>query len=184
MIMTRLDRVIEQVMERRKNGNGWIYDDDGNIADNVLIADIIPFLKELKDYEIEVSDEWLEDFLHNSKVKESYTYNWNANVSSDFVMKELETDDEFIVAICVHVGYDARVGFTDYFVCMFSSFHEMYELESITQHKRIDNRHEADLYVFKETYDVYDCENEYLYDSVLGMEVDEVIDWLARQEAN
>ena len=52
--MSRIDMAIEDLMAVRNMGvdkRPWIFDDNGNVKDNVIICDIIPWLEELKDYE-------------------------------------------------------------------------------------------------------------------------------------
>ena len=64
--MTRLENVIEQVKDARKVANRpWIFNDDGEVADNAMCCEVLDVLEELKKYEISVSDEWIENFLNN-----------------------------------------------------------------------------------------------------------------------
>lgn len=61
---TRLETVIEQVKRRRGGDkNSWIYDKNGEIKSSVIIGDVLPLLEEMKEYEINVSYEYIEDFL-------------------------------------------------------------------------------------------------------------------------
>lgn len=161
--MTRLERVIEAVKARRKASNSWIYDENHNIADNIICGDILLYLESLKGYEINVTDEYVKNFLKNKNTRNYYTYNWNANVSDDFAFRVLELDDMEIVAFCIHVGHDARVGFTDYFVCKFKNEH-MFDIEGAIQHKWFgeNGRYCADINIFSEMYDVWDSETEEL----------------------
>ena len=55
--MTRLDAVIKDIEEVNKMSNAWIYDADGNIKDDVICGSVLPLLYELKDYEIETTEE-------------------------------------------------------------------------------------------------------------------------------
>lgn len=160
--MTRLERVIEAVKERRKGSKSWIYNENHEIADNVMVGDVLIYLKSLKDYEINVTDKWIEKFLKNERAKHHYTYNWNANISNDISFCVLETGHlEEIVAFCVHVGYDARVGFTEWFVCKFE-YETMFEIEGSTQYKYFgpDDRYCADINIFSDCYNVYDYKTE------------------------
>lgn len=159
---SRLDNVIEQVKNSRKGKHkAWIYNEDGNIADNVMCCETLYILEELKKYEIEVTDEWIEHFKHNPKVKGDNTYNWGANISNDLNMNYLEYDNEEVVMlIMVHLYGDIRAGYSDYFVVKFDSMYEFYELESATQIKTVDENMVADLNAFSETYNVYDYEKQ------------------------
>ena len=163
--MTRLDRVIEAVKERRKGSRAWIYDENHNISDNVICGDVLVYLESLKDYEINVNDKWLDDFLKNPSTDSYYTYNYNANISDDIAFRILKTSNgETIVAFCVHVGYDARVGFTEWFVCEFKDYESMYEVDGVVQNKWFgkDDRYCAYINIFSEIYDVWDSETERL----------------------
>ena len=159
---TRLENVIEQVKDSRKGKDkAWIFNEDGKIADNVMCCEVLDILEELKDYEISVSDEWIEKFKNNPKVKGNNTYNWGANISNDLNFNYLENDDkEVMMLIMVHLYGDIRGGYSDYFVVKFDSMYQFYELESATQTKDVNDHMVADLTAFSETYNVYDYEKQ------------------------
>ena len=82
--MTRLENVIEEVKAARTGVNRpWIFDEDGNIREDVLVGDVIPLLEELKEYEIDITDEEIEEFINDEETKGDNTYNWGANISND-----------------------------------------------------------------------------------------------------
>lgn len=159
---TRLENVIEQVKNSRKGVNKpWIFNEDGNIADNVMCCEALYVLEELKEYEISVSDEWIDDFVSNPEVKGDNTYNWGANISNDLNINYIENDDEeVIMLIMVHLYGDIRGGYSDYFAVKFDSMYEFYELESVTQIKDVKDGMVADLNALRETYNVYDYEKQ------------------------
>lgn len=158
--MSRIDGVIELVKEARTGKNRpWIYDENGNIADGVICGDIIPFLDELKGYEISVSDGWITHFVQEVSTTGFNTYNFNACVSNDFVVWHYENDDVCIIAMAVHLFGDARCNYSDYFVCRFDSLEEFFELESALQSIEINDRFVADVSIFDECYSVYDYVN-------------------------
>lgn len=159
---TRLENVIEQVKAARTGKNKpWIFTEDGKIADNVMCGEVLDVLEELKEHEISVSDEWIENFKNNPKVKGDNTYNYNANISNDLNMNYLENDDgEVIMLIMVHLYGDIRGGYSDYFVVMFDSMYEFFELESAIQVKDVNEHMVADLNIFSESYNVYDYEKQ------------------------
>lgn len=159
---TRLENVIEQVKAARTGVNRpWIFTEDGEVADNVMCGEVLDVLEELKQYEISVSDEWIENFKSNPKVKGDNTYNYNANISNDLNMDYLENDDgEVIMLIMVHLYGDIRCGYSDYFAVRFDSMYEFYELESAIQVKDVNEHMVADLNIFSETYNVYDYEKQ------------------------
>ena len=156
--MTRLENVIEQVKASRKGERkAWIFDDNGNIADNVMCCEVLDILEELKEYEIEVSDEWIENFKRNPKVKGSNTYNWSGNISNDLNIDSLVNNNgEEIMLIMVHLHGDIRGGYSDYFVVKFDDDYVFYGLESTTQVKTVNDHMVADLTIFSEMYNVYD----------------------------
>lgn len=155
---TRLENVIEQVKASRIGEHRpWIFNEDGKIADNVMCCEVLDVLEELKKYEITVSDDWIEKFRNNPKVKGDNTYNWNGNISNDLNLNYMVNDDgEEIILIMVHLYGDIRGGYSDYFVVKFDNEYEFYELESATQMKNVNDHMVADLTIFSERYNVYD----------------------------
>lgn len=158
--MTRLENVIEQVKNARKGEyRPWIFDDNGNVKEDVLCCEVLEMLEELKSYEINVSDEWIDNFLENPEVKGDNTYNVGANISNDLNMNYLKTDEgEEIILFMVHLFGDIRGGYSDYFAVKFDNEYQLYELESVTQSKDVNDHMVADLRIFSDTYSVYDYE--------------------------
>ena len=156
--MSRLDKVIEQVKEIRKGNNRpWIFDDNGNISDNVIIGDVLDILEELKDYEINVSDEYIKNFEADSAYN---TYNYNGNISNDLNYEFKEIKDGVIIRIMVHLYGDIRGGYSDYFFVKMDSEYDFLTLESAYQYKDITDTLTVDIHCFLETYSVYDNENQ------------------------
>lgn len=159
--MSRLENVIEETKNARKSGySGWIFDKDGNILENVIVGDVLPLLEELKEYEINVSDEYMEKFIENKKREVFNTYNNSACISNDILMRYIESDDCCIVLFAIHLYGDIRGGYSDSFVCKFDNIMEFYELQSIEQIKMFtDNEtqteYEADINILRECYSVY-----------------------------
>lgn len=176
--MTRLENVIEQVKDARNGVNKpWIFNEDGKIADNVMCCEVLDVLEELKKYEIDVSDEWIEKFLNNPKVKGDNTYNWNGNISNDLNMNYLENEDgEEIMLIMVHLYGDIRGGYSDYFAVKFDSMYEFYELESATQMKDVNDHMVADLTIFSERYNVYDYEKQEDIGEFFDLELEDLLE--------
>lgn len=177
---TRLENVIEQVKNARKTdekNRPWIFDDNGNIKENVLCCEVLDVLEELKEYEIPVSDKWIEDFKANPDVKGDNTYNWNGNISNDLNMDYLKTDNgEEIMLIMVHLFGDVRGNYTDYFAVKFDSEYEFYELESATQIKSVTDNLVADLSIFSESYNVYDYEKQEDVGNFYELEVTDLLE--------
>lgn len=176
--MTRLENVIEQVKYARKGVNRpWIFNEDGKIADNVMCCEVLDVLEELKKYEIDVSDEWIENFRNNPKVKGDNTYNWGGNISNDLNLNYLENENgEEIILIMVHLYGDIRGGYSDYFAVKFDSVYEFYELESATQMKDVNEYMVADLTIFSESYNVYDYEKQEDVGEFYCLELEELLE--------
>jgi len=172
--MSRLDRVIEQVKSIRlvdKNHRAWIFDDDGNIRNDVICGDILPLLEELKEYEINVSDEWIEKFREDSEGDN--TYNWGANICNDLNMNYKKNCG--VMLFMVHLFGDIRGGYSDYFAVKFDHFDDLFYLESMTQMKDINDRYVADINLFREGYDVYDTEKQDSIGEFYELETDDLL---------
>lgn len=176
--MTRLEKVIEQVKDARKDVNRpWIFNNDGKIADNVMCCEVLDVLEELKKYEISVSDEWIENFRNNPKVKGDNTYNWSGNISNDLNMDYMVNEnDEEIMLIMVHLYGDIRGGYSDYFAVKFDSVYDFYELESATQMKEVNDHMVADVTIFSDSYNVYDYEKQEDVGSFYDIELEDLLE--------
>lgn len=159
--MSRIEQVIEQVKDARQGTHRpWIYDDNGQIKDDVICGEVLDLLEELKDYEIEVTDEWIQKFIHDNENNGYNTYNVNACISNDLNYFTHETDDAYIVAIAVHLRGDIRCCYSGYFVVKFDDVYDWFELESRTQHKLITDNLVADIDLFSDLYEVYDYDKD------------------------
>lgn len=162
--MSRLTNVIEAVKASRIGENrAWIYDENGNISDEVICGDVIPFLEELKEYEIEKSDEFIEDFIKDAD--NFYTYNYSCAIDKD--ISAWYKKNSPIMIVCIHLFGDARWGFSDYFVIEMDDYYDgtpltqFLQLDNVYQTVDIDNRYCADINIFSESYEIYDTqENE------------------------
>ena len=159
--MSRLTNVIEAVKASRIGKNrAWIYDDNGNISSDVICGDVIPFLEELKEYEIEKSDNFIENFIKDAD--NFYTYNYGCAIDKD--ISAWYKNDNPIMIVCVHLNGDARWNFSDYFVIELNDYYDgtpltqFLQLESVYQTVDIDDRYYADINIFQEEYDIYDSE--------------------------
>lgn len=159
--MTRLEEVIEEVKAVRTGaGRAWIFDENGNIREDVLVGDVIPLLEELKEYEIDITDEKIEEFINDKKTIKGNSYNQNANISDNLQIYSQEYDDEITMVIAVHLRGDIRANYSDYFAVKIRGFYEFYELESMFQHKQITDTLVADISLTDEGYEVYDYEHD------------------------
>lgn len=176
--MTRLEKVIEQVKAVRHSGiGGWIFDSNGNIKEDVICGEVLPLLEEMKNYEINVNDKYIEDFLnrcYNYETIDGNTYNYNACISEHIDWKAFETNNNCFFLVKIHLYGDIRSGYSDYFVLKMEDYQEFWELENWLQFKTINDQYSVDIYLNQECYDVIDNENqenlgEYYEDSITSL---------------
>ena len=173
--MTRLDAVIKDIEAVNKAGIVWIYDADGNIKDNVICGNVLPLLYELRDYEIEATEKFI-DWIVGHADKHWNTYNWNANIDHDIDVAEIHLNGDTFMAIMVHRYGDVRGNYTDRFVVRFYDSYEWSELESIMQYKTICNdRYCADIDIMTECYNVWDNEKEVSVGEFYELEVEDLL---------
>lgn len=182
--MTRLENVIEEVKAVRTGAmRPWIFDENGNLREDVLVGDVIPLLEELKEYEIDITDEEIEEFINDKETKGDNTYNWCANISNNLLIYSQEYDDEITLVIAVHLRGDIRGGYSDYFAVKMRGFYEFYELESMLQHKQITDTLVADINLMDEGYGVYDYEHDDELGEFYEIEIkDALLEITARQK--
>ena len=159
--MSRLTDVIEAVKASRIGENrAWIYDENGNISNDVICGDIIPYLEELKNYEIDVTDEYISNFKKDAD--NYYSYNYGANVDKDISIWYKKKC--CIAIICVHLYGDARCGFSDEFAVLMDNYYDdcvltqLFQMESVYQIIDINDKYSADINIFSEEYSVYTYE--------------------------
>ena len=173
--MTRLDAVIKDIEAVNKTCGAWIYDADGNIKDDVICGGVLPLLYELKDYEVESTEESIDWIVENADRRWN-TYNWNANIDRHIDVAELEFDGYTYMAIMVHRWGDIRANYTDRFLVRFYDSYEWSELESIMQYKTIcDGRYCVDINIMSETYSVWDNEEEVSVGEFYEIEVEDLL---------
>lgn len=173
--MTKLDAIIKDIEAVNKAGNAWIYDADGNIKDDVICGSVLPLLYELKDYEIEATEEYIDWIVKNADRRWN-TYNWNANIDHDIDVAEVELDGYTYMAIMVHRYGDVRANYTDRFLVKFDDYYEWSELEPIMQYKAIcDGRYCVDIDIMLGTYYVWDNEEEVSLGEFYGIEVEDLL---------
>lgn len=188
--MSRLTNVIEEIKNARKNEySGWIFDKDGNILENVIVGDVLPLLEELKEYELNVSDEYIRKFIDSEEWIGYNTYNNNACISNDIQMWYIETDDCCITLFAIHLYGDIRGGYSDYFACKFSNIDEFYSLENIIQTKIFkDNdtqtKYYVDINLLRECYEVYEWETGDEVGSFYEVEIEDLLKEIKEKECD
>ena len=176
--MTKLDAVIKDIEAVNKACGVWMYDADGNIKDNVICGNVLPLLCELKDYEVESTEESIDWIVENADRRWN-TYNWNANIDHHIDVAEVELDGHTYMAIMVHKWGDVRANYTDRFVVKFDDCYEWSELESIMQYKTIcDGRYFIDIDIMTETYTVWDNKEEVSVGEFYEIEVEDLLNEL------
>ena len=159
--MSRIDDVIQEVKAARAgSGRAWIFDDNGNIAPGVICGDVIPLLEDLKAIELDVTDEWIDEFREGEDVEGDNTYNWGANISNDLNIDfGRDENGEPVMVIMVHLYGDIRGGYSDYFAVR-GTFEDLYNDfdDAVYQSVDINDRYYADINIFSEGYTVYDSE--------------------------
>lgn len=159
--MSRLTNVIEEVKASRIGENrAWIYDENGNISNDVICGDVIPYLEELKDkdYEIDTTDEFISEFKKDAD--NYYSYNYGNCIDKDISIWYKKGSP--IAIICVHLFGDARWGFSDEFAVLMDDYYDdcvltqLLQMESVYQTVYINDKYLADINIFSEEYSVYD----------------------------
>ena len=178
--MSRLDDVIADIKNVDRVKDIWIFDENGNIRDDVICGDVIPFLEELKNYEVKFDSKEIEskaiELIEENATNTWNTYNWCANISHNIDVAELEFDDYVYMAIMVHRFGDARGNYTDRFVVKFDNIDDIYYFESRTQYKDINDRYTCDIDIFTEWYDVWDNDNQTNIGEFYEIEVKDLLD--------
>ena len=173
--MTRLDAVIEDIKEVNKACGVWIYDADGEIKDDVICGNVLPLLYELRDYEVETTEESIDWIIKNADRRWN-TYNWNANIDHDIDVAEVYLNGYTYMAIMVHRYGDIRANYTDRFLVRFDNEYDWFEFESRVQYKAIcDGRYCIDINIMSETYNVWDNEKEVTLGEFYELEVEDLL---------
>ena len=190
--MSNIDNIIADITEVNNTYGFWIRDENGKLKDDIICGEVIPFLEELKDYEIDMSQSEIKDMIdlwaeiyypctHNGIYYAGNTYNCNANIDHDIDYRILNKNNETWFVFMVHRCGDVRGNYTDWAVCKFDYMEELFELESVTQCKSFgeDDRYVADINIWSETYNVYDTKNGNDVGDFFECEVADVLEHIA-----
>lgn len=151
--MTRLENVIADIESVNKEGHAWIYNNDGEIKDDVICGNVLDLLYELKDYEIDTIEKSIDWIVVNADRR------WNASIDHNIDVAEMKINGYTYVAIMVHRYGDIRANYTDRFLVRFDNEYEWFELESCMQYKTIcDGKYCVNIEIMSECYNVYDLE--------------------------
>lgn len=195
--MSNIDNIIADITEVNQTYGFWIRDEDGNLKDDIVCGEVIPFLEELKEYEVEMSQADIKDMMNfwdsNFDVHRSWhngnnywrdnTYNCNANIDHDIDYRIVESAHDGVwFAFMVHRYGDVRGNYTDWAVCKFNYVESIFELESVMQYKDIIGKYVADINIFTEGYEVYDYINDKDVGTFYDVEVDDLLNSIAELE--
>lgn len=174
--MSRLDNVIKDIENVNKERHAWIYDDNGNIKDDVICGNVLDLLYELKDYEIETTEKSIDWIVENANERWN-TYNWCANIDHNIDVAEMKINGYTYMAIMVHRYGDVRANYTDRFLVRFDNGDEVFYLESCTQCKDVvDGRYTCDIDIFSELYYVWDNEKQIDIGEFYEIEVEDLLE--------
>lgn len=155
--MTRLDGVIEDIKAVDASNHSWLFE-DGKLKDDVVVGDVLPLLEELKEYEVDTTDDAIEKLVTKHDMRRWNTYNWGANITHELDCVESEINGYLYMAIMVHRFGDVRCNYTERFLVRFDDEYEWFELENRVQIKEVADRYIADIDIMSEGYNVYDHE--------------------------
>lgn len=162
MIMKRLENIIKDLKSLRIGENkAWIFDDNGEIRNDVLCCDVLPLLENWKYNEIDFNEE-LADEIRENYIRWDNTYNWGANISNDIDFIWSKIDGMYYALVKVHRYGDVRGNYTDEFILEFFNDGELWCNDAVYQNKNfeIDGvSYTADLNALSETYEVYGGDN-------------------------
>lgn len=186
--MTNLDNIIADIKEVNCTHDFWIRNSNGEIRDDVICGNIIPFLEELKAYEIDMSQDDVmasREGLYD-KLNFCNTYNYNACIDHDFEFDYYISpiNNKFIVFIMVHRFGDVRGNYTDMACFEFDNEFEFWELESMMQCKQINERYFADVNILNEEYSVYDYIDDIDVGYFCDIEVKDLLESIAENIKN
>ena len=167
--MSNLDNIIADINEVNRTYGFWIRDEKGELKDDVICGEVIPFLESLKEYEVDMPQSEIKDMMNfwdsnfdKPKYWADNTYNHGANIDHDIDYRVVESEhDGTWLALMGHRYGDVRGNYTDWAVCKFDSIYEFWELASEPQYKNFSDgekfeRYTADINIFDECYNVYD----------------------------
>ena len=179
--MAKLDAVIGDIKEVNKSCGAWIYDADGEIKEDVICGSVLPLLYELKDYEVEATEEFI-DWIVEHADRHWNTYNRNANIDHDIDVAELYLNGYTYMAIMVHRYGDIRANYTDRFVVRFDNKYDWFEFNSRMQYKEIaGGRYYVDIDIMTECYNVWDNEKEVSLGEFSELEVEDLLNEINKE---
>lgn len=177
MVVT-MAKLIEEV--KAAHGS-WLFDENGNLSDNVIAVDTVDLLEAL------APDEYKGEFDVDEFKKSAqnfYSYN-SGNVLTHDISLWYKEDSPFGV-LSVHLSGDARWGFSDDVVINAGDedenalLHLLY-LDETSSLIDLNDEYYADLNAFSEEYPVYNTKTGELVDYFYDVEKEDVLKAIAKE---
>lgn len=179
--MKRIDNIISDIQTINRENDFWLYDDKGNIRDDVICGSVIDFLNGIKQYEVDTTDNAINIIVDNAD-KRWNTYNWNANIDHHIDVAEKVINGHLYMVMMVHRYGDVRGNYTDRFLIKFDDEYDWFDVDERMQYKTFgynedmsENRYCADIDIFSESYNVYDWKTNNNIGEFYETEVEELM---------
>lgn len=181
--------VIEEIKAVRKGeGKAWIFNEKGNIRNDVFVIDIIPLLNEMAKREEEIEISSILDF--NDYDIADNTYNYNCNISNDIDYRVIKGEYGSWALIKVHLCGDIRANYSDSFIINIGEYSSLidylwYEYtDYLCDYKDIDENHYGDFDIFSEGVRVIDNETGEEVDTIYEYELSEILKEIKGENKN
>lgn len=182
--------VIEQIKSCRKGENRpWIFDENGNIKDDVICCDAVDVINILADYEVNKTEDELYTMFDSDTEKGWFnTYNDNANISNDIDYKTYIINDNYYVLAKFHLFGDVRGNYSDYILWKFDNEDSFIytllddcngEFSKVVKDNGVE--YWISMIPLCEIYDVYNSTNEIDYSEHYEIEVSELLESLKNE---
>ena len=146
MNKTSLENVINDIKQLRGK-DVYIFGQPQTLKNELdtLEIDILEVLESLKEYEIDIDDIDMNDYMESES---GNSYNWHSPVSNHINYTTYKKDDHNIIVKCrVHRFGDVRSNYTDHFYLKFSYYTEFLDV-------LLESNLYADVEVDDVTYDI------------------------------
>ena len=187
--------VIEEIKAVRKGKNrAWIFDEEGNIRNDVFVIDIIPLLNEMAKREEEVEmpsiyEGLVEHFFNDYDIAD-ITYNYNCNISNDIDYRVTKGEYSNWALIKVHLCGDIRANYSDSFIINIGEYSSLIDYlwceytDYLCDYKDIDEDHYGDFDMFSEGVRVVNNETGEEVDTIYEYELSEILKEIKGENKN
>lgn len=187
--------VIEEIKAVRKGKNrAWIFDEEGNIRNDVFVIDIIPLLNEMakREEEVEVPSIYeglVKHFFNDYDIADN-TYNYNCNISNDIDYSITKGEYSNWALIKIHLCGDIRANYSDSFIIDIGKYPTLIDYlcceyrDYLFDYKDIDEKHYGDFDIFSEGVRVVDNETGEEVDTIYEYELSEILKEIKGENKN